>query len=258
MLLANRVAIITGGAKGIGKGIALKFAEEGCAVVIADIDEKIGPQTAREVTEKGSHGTFVRCDSTDEKQVQDMVAFVIKKFSKIDILVNNTGGFGVPVPIQNLSVQEWDRSVNLNMKGVFLCSKAVAPHMIEKKYGKIINISSISAIAAGPPAIHYTGPKGGVLAMTLDLALEFARTGICVNAILPGSIRTDMWNPQLPPGIKPDDFFRDLSKMVPLGRVGKTEDVAGAALFYASNLSDYITGDRILVAGGLPLSSPGF
>jgi 3-oxoacyl-[acyl-carrier protein] reductase len=258
MLLANRVAIITGGAKGIGKGMALKFAEEGCAVVIADIDEKIGPQTAKEVTEKGSQGIFVRCDSTDEKQVQDMVAFVIKKFGKIDILVNNAGGFGVPVPIQNLSVQEWDRSVNLNMKGVFLCSKAVAPHMIEKKYGKIINISSISAIAAGPPAIHYTGPKGGVLAMTLDLALEFARTGICVNAILPGSIRTDMWNPQLPPGVKPDDFFRELGKMVPLGRVGKTEDVAGAALFYASHLSDYVTGDRILVAGGLPLSSPGF
>jgi 3-oxoacyl-[acyl-carrier protein] reductase len=258
MLLANRVAIITGGAKGIGKGMALKFAEEGCSVTIADIDEKAGRQTAEEVTKKGTQGAFIRCDTTDEKQVQDMVAGVIQKFSKIDILINNAGGFGPPIPIQNLSVQEWDRSVNLNMKGVFLCSKAVAPHMIEKGYGKIVNISSIAAIAAGPPAIHYAGPKGGVVSMTLDLALEFARFGICVNAILPGSIRTDMWKPQLPPGLSPDDFFRDLGKMVPLRRVGSPEDVAGAALFYASHLSDYVTGDRILVAGGLPLSSPGF
>jgi len=258
MLLAGQVAIITGGAKGIGKGMALKFAEEGCAVAIADINEKAGVQTAQEISEKGPQAAFFRCDTTDEKQVQEMVAGVIKKFGKLDILVNNAGGFSVPVPIQNLSVQEWDRSVTLNMKGVFLCSKMVAPYMIEKKYGKIINISSISAIAAGPPALHYTGPKGGVLAMTLDLALEFARTGICVNAILPGSIRTDMWNPQLPPGVKPDDFFKDLGKMVPLGRVGQPEDVACAALFYASHLSDYITGDRMLVTGGLPLNSPGF
>ena len=258
MLLANRVAIITGGAKGIGKGIALKFAEEGCSVVIADIDEKAGILTVTDVIKKGIRGEFFNCDTTDENQVQKMTDRVIQKFGKIDILVNNAGGFGPPIPIQKLSVAEWDRSVNLNMKGVFLCSKAVAPHMIEKGYGKIINISSISAIAAGPPAIHYAGPKGGVVSMTLDLALELARFGICVNAILPGSIRTDMWKPQLPPGVSADDFFRDLGKPVPLQRVGKPEDVAGAALFYASNLSDYVTGDRILVAGGLPLTSPGF
>ncbi|OGO22075.1 MAG: hypothetical protein A2144_09425 [Chloroflexi bacterium RBG_16_50_9] len=259
MLLKDRVAIITGGAKGIGRGIALKFAEEGCSVAIADIMEKEGNQTVKDIAEKGVGSIFIKCDATNSSQVQNMVKQVIGKFGKIDILVNNAGGFGPATPIADLTEEEWDRSITLNMKGVFLCCKAVAPHMMEKHYGKIINISSIAAITAGPPAVHYSGSKGGVLSMTYDLCLEFARFGICVNAILPGTIRTDMWKTNIPPGANPDEFFSDMAKkLIPLQRPGTPEDVAGAALFLASELSSYVTGDRIIVGGGLPFTAPPF
>jgi NAD(P)-dependent dehydrogenase (short-subunit alcohol dehydrogenase family) len=259
MLLSKRVAIVTGGANGIGKGIARKFAEEGCTVAIADINEKDANTTVQEITNKGGQAIFVACNILKEQQVKDMVAKVVSKFGKLDILVNNAGGFGPQIPIQDLTEEEWDRCINLNLKGVFFCSKAVAPYMIEKHYGKIINMSSVSAISAGPPALHYGASKGAIHSMTLDLAIEFARHGICVNTIMPGPIRTDMWKTNMPPDADPDVFFRELGKnLVPLGRIGTPEDVAGAALFFASNLSDFITGDRLVVGGGLPLAAPKF
>lgn len=259
MLLSNRVAIVTGGAKGIGKGISLKFAEEGCSVAIADVLEAEANQTVKEISQRGVKGIFVRCDHTSSKQVNNMVEKVISKFGKIDILVNNAGGFGPAIPITDLTEEEWDRSITLNLKGVFLCCKAVIPHMIEKRYGKIINIASLAAITAGPPSAHYASSKGGVLTLTLDLAGELGRYGICVNAVLPGTIRTDMWKTQYPPGTNEDEFFDQLSKsLILLQRPGYPEDVAGAALFFASELSSYVTGDRIIVAGGLPLPKPPF
>jgi NAD(P)-dependent dehydrogenase (short-subunit alcohol dehydrogenase family) len=259
VLLANRVAVITGGAKGIGKGIALKFAGEGCEIAVADVMEEAGNETLKELAKKGKPGIFIKCDHTDEHQVQDMVQKVIDKFGKIDILVNNAGGFGPPVPITELTLEAWTKSINLNLTGVFLCCKAVIPHMMKKHYGKIINMSSISAVAAGPPSPHYGSSKGGILSLTLDLALETARFGINVNAILPGTIRTDMWKTNIPPGADDDKFFSDMAQtLIPLQRIGTPDDVAGAALFLASHLSDYVTGDRIIVAGGLPLRAPTF
>jgi NAD(P)-dependent dehydrogenase (short-subunit alcohol dehydrogenase family) len=259
MLLNNKVAIVTGGARGIGKGIALKFAEEGCAVVVADILESEAKQTLAELSKKGTDGIFVNCDHSDSRQVNDMVEKVIAKYGKIDILVNNAGKFGLPVPITDLSEEEWDKTIKINLKGVFLCCKAVAPYMIEKKSGKIINISSIGALTAGPPNPHYHAAKGGILSLTVDLALEFARFGINVNAILPGAIRTDLWKPYIPSGANDDQFFKDLAgTLVPLRRVGTPEDIGRAALFFASELSDYVTGDRLIVGGGLPLQAPAF
>jgi len=257
MLLSNRVAIISGGAKGIGRGIALKFAEEGCAVTIADVLEKEGKRTSQELSKKGVEGVFVKCDVTDSRQVMDMAEQVISKFGKVDILVNNAGAFGPPIPTTDITEEAWDRMLNLNLKGVFLCCKAVIPHMIEKRYGKIINISSASAIAGGPLQVHYSAAKGGVLSMTLALAVELGRYNICVNAILPGIIRTDPWHPSVPPGIDEDKFFQQLGeKLVLLQRVGTPEDVAVVALFLASDLSRYVTGDRVLVGGGVPLMPP--
>jgi NAD(P)-dependent dehydrogenase (short-subunit alcohol dehydrogenase family) len=257
MLLSNRVAIITGGAKGIGRGIALKFAEEGCAVVIADVLEKEGKRTSQELSKKGVEGVFVKCDVTDSRQILDMAEQVVKKFGKVDILVNNAGAFGPPIPTTDLTEEAWDRMLNLNLKGVFQCCKAVIPHMIEKRYGKIINISSAAAIAGGPPQIHYNSAKGGVLSLTIALAVELGSYNICVNAILPGIIRTDLWHPNVPPGIDEDKFFQQLGeKLVLLQRVGTPEDVALVALFLASDLSRYVTGDRVLVGGGVPLAPP--
>jgi NAD(P)-dependent dehydrogenase (short-subunit alcohol dehydrogenase family) len=259
MLLSNKVAIITGGARGIGKGIALKFAEEGCAVAIVDILEKEAKQTLVELSERGTEGIFVKCDLTKSGQVPDMVDKVISKYGNIDILVNNAGRFGLPIPVTDLAEEEWDRSIDLNLKGVFLSCKAVIPYMIKKRSGKIINVSSIGALYAGPSNPHYHAAKGGILSLTVDLALELARFGICVNAILPGAIRTDLWKPYIPPGTDEDKYFQELAKnLIPLQRVGTPEDVGRAALFLASELSDYVTGDRIIVGGGLPLQAPAF
>ena len=151
MLLSDRVSIITGGAKGIGKGIALKFAEEGSAIVIADVLETEATKTLKEISKKGMDCLFIKCDHTDSNQVNKMVEEAVNKFGEIDILVNNAGGFGAPTPVYDLTEEAWDKSIALNLKGVFLCCKAIAPHMIEKRYGKIINMSSVAAISAGPP-----------------------------------------------------------------------------------------------------------
>jgi 3-oxoacyl-[acyl-carrier protein] reductase len=254
MLLSNRVAIITGGARGIGKGIALKFAEEGCSVVITDVLLEEAKKTVEEILKKGRDGLFIPCDVSASRQVQEMVAQVMHRFGKIDILVNNAGIGGVPKSIIDVSEEEWDRLLSINLKGVFLCCRAVVPHMREKRYGKIVNMSSMAAIAPPTPNINYSAAKAGVLGMTLDLALELAPFNICVNAILPGAIPTDMWNPLLPPGINKEDFFAEVGKSVaPMQRVGTPAEVAGAALFLASDLSSYVTGDRILVGGGAPL-----
>ena len=256
MLLSNRVAIITGGARGIGRGIALKFANEECSVVITDVLAEEAKKTSEEISKKGRDGVFIPCDVSASRQVQEMVAQVIRKFGKVDVLVNNAGIGGIPKSITEKTEEEWDRLLAINLKGMFLCCKAVVPHMKEKRYGKIINLSSLGAIAPPAPNIDYSSAKSGVLGLTLDLALELAPFNICVNAILPGAIPTDMWNAIIPPGVDKKDFFAEIGKSIaPMQRCGTEEDVAGAALFLASDLSAYVTGDRIIVGGGAPLIS---
>jgi NAD(P)-dependent dehydrogenase (short-subunit alcohol dehydrogenase family) len=257
MLLTDRVAIITGGARGIGRGIALKFAQEGGAVVIADIDKKSADQTLAEITKKGGKGLAIACDALDEKQVKAAVDKAIGQFGKIDILVNNAGGMLVaPKPIEDMPEADWDRVLTLNLKSLFLFSKAVVPHMKKRKYGRIINLSSAAAL--NPPAhcIHYHTAKMGIIGFTLDLAHTLAPFNISVNVLLPGPVRTDFYDPMLGKlsEKEKDAFFDDLGKGdIPMQRVGTIEDVANAALFLASDMSSYITGDALLVSGGSPL-----
>lgn len=257
MLLSGRVAIITGGAKGIGRGIALKFAEEGCSVAIADISLKEAKNTLAEVNKRGREGLAIQCDVTNRQQVRQTVDKVIDKWGKIDILVNNAGGMtSAPLPIEDVSEELWDKVQDLNLKSVFLFSQAVVPHMKARKYGRIINLSSAAAI--NPPAhvVTYHTAKAGVLGLTLDLAHALAPFNICVNAILPGPIRTEFYEPMIGSmsAKEQDNFFEELGKGdIPLQRVGTPEDVAGAALFLASELASYVTGDTLLVSGGSPL-----
>jgi 3-oxoacyl-[acyl-carrier protein] reductase len=257
MLLADRVAIISGGAKGIGRGIALKFAQEGCSVVIADIDKRSADETLAEVTKKGGKGMALAGDATDIKQVKAIVDKAMAKFGKIDILVNNAGGMTAPpTPIEDMPEADWDKVLKLNLKSVFLFSKAVVPHMKKRKYGRIINLSSAAAL--NPPAhcIHYHTAKAGIIGFTLDLAYALAPYNICVNALLPGPVRTDFYDTMLR-GMnekEKDAFFEELGKGdIPLQRMGTIEDVANAALFLASEMASYITGDSLLVSGGSPL-----
>lgn len=254
MLLSNRVAIVTGGARGIGRGIALKFAAEGCSMVIADVLTKEAEQTVEEIARKGKKALFIRCDVSDSRQVDNLVEQALSAFEKIDILVNNAGVGPLPKPCSDITEEEWDRVLSINLKGVFLCCRAVVRHMQEQRYGKIINMSSMAAIAPPAPSIHYSSAKAGILGFTRDLGLELAPFNICVNAILPGAIRTDMLDQIVPPNVDKEVFYDNIGKMVaPMQRTGTPEDIAGAALFLASNLSDYVTGDRLLVGGGSPL-----
>jgi 3-oxoacyl-[acyl-carrier protein] reductase len=253
MLLSNRVAIITGGSRGIGKGIALKFAEEGCSTVIVG-RTVTGKKTAEEISEKGADAVFVQCDISDSHQVQGMIEQVISKFGKVDILVNNAAMAAVPKCITEISDEEWDRILAVNLTGQFLCCRAVVPHMKEKGYGKIINISSLAAIAPLSTETHYAVAKAGLLGLTVSLAFELAPFNICVNAILPGITNTEALDEVIPPGLNKDDFLSEqVKQVVPLQRMATPEDIAGAALFLASDLSGFVTGDRIIVGGGSPL-----
>lgn len=258
MLLADRVAIITGGAKGIGRGIALKFAAEGCAVVIADIDLKNATETLAQAINKGiGQGIALACDATDIKQVRATVDKAIAHFDKVDILVNNAGGMPAALtPIEDMPEADWDKVLKLNLKSVFLFSKAVVPHMKKRKYGRIINLSSAAAVNPPAHAIHYHTAKMGIIGFTLDLAHTLAPFNICVNVLLPGPVRTDFYDPMLGKLTEKekDVFFEELGKGdIPLQRVGTPEDIAGAALFLASELASYVTGDALLVSGGSPL-----
>jgi NAD(P)-dependent dehydrogenase (short-subunit alcohol dehydrogenase family) len=256
MLLSNRVAIITGGAKGMGRGMALKFAEEGCSVAIADISKKEADDTAAEITKKGGQALSIQCDVTNIKQVQDTVNKVISKFGKVDILVNNAGGMPASPPVEDITEEEWDRVLALNLKSDFFFCKFVVPYMKKQKYGKIINLSSLGAIQPPAHAIHYNTAKAGVLGFTLDLAHALAPFNICVNAILPGPIQTHFYDRTIGgmTQAEKDTFFDRMGKMnVPLQRVGTPEDIAGAALFLASELSAFVTGVTLQVSGGLPL-----
>jgi 3-oxoacyl-[acyl-carrier protein] reductase len=252
MLLANKVAIVTGGAKGIGRGIALKFAAEGCSVAVADVNLEEANNTLSDITKMGREGLALKCDVTDGQQVRDVVAKVVSRFKTIDILVNNAGGLPSRFPIEEMPDEEWDKVIALNMRGGFLFCKAVVPHMKTKKYGRIINISSLGATSPPSSNVHYHSGKAGVLGMTVDLAQYLAPSNITVNAIIPGPIRTDFFGAR-----KNDDAaMAALGKTVPLGRVGMPEDIAGAALYFASELASWVTGQALTVSGGLPLNPP--
>ena len=258
MLLENRVAIVTGGAKGIGRGIALKFAAEGCDVVINARHIESARDVASEVKALGRRALAIKADVSRSDEVEAMIAGTVKEFGKIDILVNNAGGTGLAKDsaIEDTSEADWDRIVDINLKGQFLCCRAVVPYMKKAKYGKIINVSSMGAIQPPAPIVHYHAAKGGVLSMTRNLAFELAPFNITVNAILPGPIKSEFFTEMLAAMSKKEGeaFLAMLGKRVPLGRMGTPEEVAGVALFLASELSSYVTGDAINCGGGLPLS----
>ena len=268
MLLPDKVAIINGGATGMGRATAIKFAEEGCSSVIADVNEAGAAETVKEVKKRGKDCLFVKCDIMDLKQIKNTVDQTIKKFGKVDILVGCAGGVPKSIvrtpakagekPKRGIAYTDeafYDVMLNLNLKGhVFFC-KEVAPYMIKQNYGKIILISSQGVLAPPSPSVEYHTAKAGILGLVYNLAFELAPHNITVNGVLPGPIKTPFWDPMMA-GMSEKDRearFDMMGKSVPLQRIGLPEDIANTILFFASDLSSWVTGETLIVAGGKPL-----
>jgi NAD(P)-dependent dehydrogenase (short-subunit alcohol dehydrogenase family) len=244
MRLENRVAIVTGGGFGIGRGIALRFAEEGAQVVIAEIVPEWGKVTVAMIEAAGGRAVAIDTDVSQRPQVEAMVEQAVERFGQIDILVNNAGITG-RAPLLDMTDEQWDQMLAVNLTGQFLCSQAVARQMVaSRRGGKIINIASIESQAACPDQAHYAASKGGVLMFTRALACDLARYRINVNAIGPGTVDSGH-------GSFDDPAVRcAYESRVPLGRIAVPVDIARAAVFLASDEAEYITGVILYVDGG--------
>ena len=261
MLLSNKVAIVTGSAGGIGRGIATKFATEGAKVAVVDIDLNGANETLEMIKKDGGEGIAVKADITSRSELQAMVDKVIEAYGRIDILVNNAGSLLSIADQDKKSItlipeDQWDKIVEINLKGCFLTCQLVTPYMLKQGYGKIVNMSSLGAIHPPTIAPHYNAAKAGIIALSLDMAAELGPKNITVNVISPGPIRTSFYDPVVNAMSEADREarFAAMTKGVPLQRLGTPEDIAGAALFFASDLSSFVTGVNLLVAGGMPLA----
>ncbi|QGA69118.1 SDR family NAD(P)-dependent oxidoreductase [Sulfolobus sp. E11-6] len=244
MSLKGMVSIVTGSAMGIGKEISLRLAEEGSNVVLFDIVEKV-KDTLREVKDRGVDGLAIVGDVTKRVDVERATKDAIDTFGEIDILVNNAGIYPTK-PFLEMTEDDWDKVLNVNLKGTFLFSRSVAKHMVQRKYGRIINISSNAAIVGFPGLAHYCASKAGVVGLTRAMALELAPYGITVNAIAPGPIETERMSTSSSQQADYQAFLR----AIPVGRLGKPRDVANVVIFLASQESSFITGQLIVVDGG--------
>jgi NAD(P)-dependent dehydrogenase (short-subunit alcohol dehydrogenase family) len=245
----------------MGRGIAHKFAEEGCDLIINDLSLDAARRVAAEIKSLGRNAIAVKADITKGVEIEKMTEVAIKEFGRIDILVNNAGG--VPGTAgrgnsENITEAEWDRVVDLNLKGPFMVTMSVLPFMKKNRYGKIIFISSMGAVSPCVSVLHYHTAKAGILGLTINLAFELAPQNIYVNAIVPGPVDTTFWDALVPAGPEREALFSAIAKKeIPLEKIGRPDDIAGPALFLASGLSDYVTGQIVYAAGGQPLLAHG-
>ncbi len=243
--LEGKVAIVTGGSRGIGKAIALKLAGLKADVVIADMLDTA--ETVKEIEGLGQKALGVSTNVTDEGDIKNLIDTSLKTFGKIDILVNNAGVTKDNLAMR-LSADDWDRVLNINLKGVFLCTKAVLKPMMKKKSGKIVNIASIIGLIGNPGQINYAASKAGAIAISKTVAQEVGSRNINVNAIAPGFIESAMTD------ALPEEVRATYLQRIPLRRLGKAEDVANLVAFLSSEQADYITGQVFVVDGGMTMT----
>lgn len=248
MRLKDRVAIVTGGGRGIGRRCCVGLSREGAAVVVADIDSRGAESVAREIEESGGTALSLTVDVADERSVQSMAKNTVDKYGRIDILVNNAGLlFQLQRrPFDEIPVEEWDWVMSVNLRGPFLCCKAVVPYMRERRWGKIINISTSHVWVGTPNRAHYVSSKAGVVGLTRCLARELGDHGIRVNVITPGFVASEAALEGSPP-----EMFGVINAQRCLKRTETPEDLVGTVLFLASEESDFITGQSINVDGGM-------
>lgn len=246
MKLEARVSLVTGAAQGIGKEIAMTLARAGSDIVVCDVNLEAAQNTQKEIEALGRRALSVKVDVTNMKEVEEMVNLILDKFSKIDILVNNAGITRDNL-ILRMSEQDWDTVLSVNLKGAFNCIKIASRHMLKKRYGKIVNIASVIGIMGNAGQANYAASKGGLIALTKSLAKELASRNINVNAVAPGFIQTAMTEKL------PEEYKKQMLSVIPLGKFGFPADVAKTCLFLASPESDYITGQVIVVDGGMTM-----
>jgi len=244
MVLKDKVAIITGGARGIGKEIAMTFAREGCSISLCDVNPEALALAQKDIESLGGQCVTGVVDVTKFEQVEFFVQKTLDKFQKIDILVNNAG-ITKDTLLVRMSETDWDAVLGVNLKGAFNCTKAVAKVMMKQRDGRIVNMASIIGLIGNAGQANYAASKGGLIALTKTVAKELASRSVRVNAIAPGFIQTDM-TAKLPDNVK-----SEMLKHVPMGKMGTVTDVANLALFLVSDDSSYITGQVVTVDGGM-------
>lgn len=243
--LSERVAVVTGGSKGLGSGMAYALAEQGADIVIVSRNQAEGELVAAKIRGMGRKSMALSVDVQDISSINKMVENVTKEFGRIDILINNAG-VGITKFALELTEEEWDKVVDTNLKGVFFCAQAVARVMKEQKYGKIINISSLAGVKGSNAMAPYCASKAGVINLTRALAKEWARFNINVNAIAPGYIQTSLNEEEL----SNESFRNKLLSELPIKRLGELDDLAGTVVLLASEASAYMTGQTIIIDGG--------
>jgi NAD(P)-dependent dehydrogenase (short-subunit alcohol dehydrogenase family) len=241
----DRVAIVTGGASGLGKAMVTRFAEEGCRVVIPDINGSAAEATAREIDAQAPGKALgLEVDVTAPDPVKRMVESIMDKWGRIDVLVNNAGICPVK-PFEDLTVQDWDKVMVINMRSMFICCQAVIPIMVAQSYGKIVNISSYAGQAGGIVApVNYSASKGAVISFTKSLAKIYSSKGVNVNAVAPGTILTPMTE------TFSEEGMQQILNTIPMRRLGLPEEVADATVYLASDRASYVTGQLLAVNGG--------
>ncbi|VVB91627.1 L-rhamnose 1-dehydrogenase (NADP(+)) [uncultured archaeon] len=244
MKLENKVTIITGAGSGIGKETALLFAKEGAKVVVADINEKSGGETLAEIKKNGGEGYFAKLDVSNREEIKQVIKDAVEKYGKIDVLINNAGIIQDALVLK-MTEEQWDRVINVNLKGTFNCIQAVVEVMINQGNGVIINTSSIVGLNGNVGQVNYAAAKAGLIGMTKTLAKELGKKGIRVNAVAPGFIITPMTSNV------PEKVLEAMKEKTPLRRLGKAEDIAYAYLYLASDEANFVNGAVLSVDGGL-------
>ncbi len=249
MQLKDKVALITGGASGIGRATALLFAQEGAAVAVVDIDEEAGEAVAQEIVESGGRAIFIRCDVTNAEDCRNAVQRTLDEFGRLDILFNNAGIIRRASVVETTE-EEWDRVMAVNVKSVFLCSKYAIPVMTETGGGVIVNTASGWGLVGGKDAASYCASKAAVVNLTRAMAIDHGPQNIRVNAVCPGDTATAMLRSEARQlGARAEEFFKEAANR-PLRRVGTPEEIARAVLFLASDASSFVTGTALVVDGG--------